>query len=105
MGEKLDELQCDGAFKHCLRWTTKAYFWAVNVADLELMGNDCVSHATAGFSVLLVQPRARRTITFSTKGQQLLRSDLQIVFSSPLFLGSYVTRSHQETAEVFFTAD
>lgn len=89
-------------FKHWLHGaTTKAYFRAVKVADLQLTGNDCVSHAPAGCSVLPAQPRGRRTITFSTKGHQFPRSNLHIVFSSLLHVGSCVTRSHQETAGVF----
>lgn len=75
----------------------KAYFPASEVADLELSGTDCVSHTPAGCSVLLTQPGV--TITFSAKGQQLLRSNL--VLSSLLHMGSCVTRSPRHTAEVF----
>lgn len=95
------EMKCNVAalFKHWLQGSsTKAYFGVVKVADLELTGNDCVSHAPAGCSVLLSQARGRHTITFSTKGHQLLHSNLQIVFLSLSWLTRHAVTARDSTS-------
>lgn len=72
-------------FKHWLQGATpKAYFCAVKVADLQLTGNDCVSHAPAGCSVLLAQPRGRHTDhIFHQKASAPALQPSECIFVSP----------------------
>lgn len=74
----------------------------VKVADLELTGNDCVSHAPAGSSALLSPPRDRHTVTRSTKQHQLLLQPLHRIFVSH---ASGLTRSPLKTAWSLFAAE
>lgn len=104
MGEKkLHEVKCGlWTLKHWLQGlTTKTYFGAVKLADLELTGNDCVSHSPAGCSALLAQAGADTLSLFPTKEHWLLSPNLQDVFLSLLHVDLDITRSLQETAEAF----
>lgn len=78
---------------------SKGLFWCCKCCWPGADWDDCVSHATAGISVLLTQPRGRHTITLCTKVR--LRSRLQIVFLSLMHRGLCCTRSLRETAEAF----